>query len=148
MKITDTLKQIIEKYIQFAIDNGYKLTDIDRFNDCEIDKVTLKFIDDDYLEVCIDFLWVSYYICLEKIITSKPFIEAVASGVYNNWKEIIVNMTLSDEEVIETSIWESFYKRDWLKHISRLENRITTEQSIAIRDNKLEEFINNLLPNE
>lgn len=55
-----------------------------------------------------------------ELITSKPFIEAVARGInptMKNW-----------------SMWLNI-EIDW----------ITTKQAIAIRDNKLPEFINNLL---
>jgi hypothetical protein len=64
----------------------------------------------------------TWYKNITDVITSKPFIEAIARGV------------------LETDF-------EWKKELLlEVINIITTKQAIAIRDNKLEEFINNLLP--
>lgn len=131
----------IKEYIQFAINNGYPIYSLWK----EIEKVYKNNMW--FLSVRIVRLYwnmeVRFSISLYELITSKPFIESIARWLYENW--IQINSTwLSIDTIIETSIWESFYKKDWTKYISRLENRITTEQAIAIRDWKLEEFITKL----
>ena len=107
----------IERYIQFAIDNGYREEDFWK----EQENCLWKF---DYLEIDIqlyhiDRFWDEHITIQQNIIaciTSKPFIEAVARGI--NKEEFRI------EVLIE---------------------QITTEQAIAIRDNKLDTFITNLL---
>jgi len=103
----------IKDYIQFAIDNGYKLTV--------------------WKEIRV---WLTTEQVL-KTITSLKFIEAIARGI---WKDLKV---YTDEQT------HVIYRRDkkdrTFIEISTLEDMITHQQSFAIRDNKLQEFINNLL---
>lgn len=93
---------MIEKYIQFATNNGYKhkgeLENIQRYEKCSSEILTYKFI-------------------------KKEFIEAIARGIHKEEKD-------DDWEIIPLSFTEL---------------DITIQQAIAIRDNKLEEFITNLL---
>ena len=117
---------MIEKYIQFAIDNfDSRNWELARW---WINKI--EYIDHNFLihyesiwywvwEDAPTWLWIP----LHTLITSKPFIEAVTIGL--NYQLGYVN----------SRKWAS---QDW----------ITTQQAIAIRDNKLEEFITNLLWNQ
>ena len=123
----ELLKQInedietIERYIQFTIDNGYSKYESDKVEDIRItesDNVCIYWKFNKNWER--EFYFSQNYI---QLITSKPFIEAVARGQYNNDK------------------WEVIF--DYIKD-TLIEN-ITTKQAIAIRDEKLEEFIINLL---
>jgi hypothetical protein len=73
---------------------------------------------------------------LQNIITSKPFIEAIARGILKKFKwdkrsEIYYTGSLLSMDRTYMSIEE-------------LIDDITTEQAIAIRDNELEEYINKL----
>lgn len=135
----------IEKWIQFAIDNWYIITTKTWL---PTDSAGVCWINEED-NVCIEYKRNKstghVFINLYKLITSKEFIEAMARWIYNSW-DIISKDGLIINHIIETSIWESFYKRDWTKYIWRLENRITKEQAIAIRENELEEFIINILP--
>lgn len=116
--------ETIKKYIQFAIDNWYK------WNKKTLVKELRMHITDWLIFKTKDLntLWIW------NIITSKEFIEAVAK-----W--------LMDDEIIVVFMWGK-----WINYmpieIEHLIDDITTYQAIAIRDNKLEEFINNLLTNK
>jgi hypothetical protein len=157
-------KELIERYLQFAIENWY-----DKFKapyNSMIDMINF------------DLKWNHCFPNITEIITSWPFIEAIARGLckdmsisdaiqffywktylddnlkeiphkYSNrtrketeemflkitWKKMS-KMELSDRDVILKAI------REWLLHIEE----ITHNQAIAIRDNKLDEFIQDLLP--
>ena len=133
----------INKYIQFAIDNGYKIDYEYVFSEKKW-HIWETIINKDIIDKVInrDINWTlnfhSHIIKNKSIargsfsvieaITSKPFIEAIAKGKISN--TFIVH-------------WE--IEGDYLDKIS---DKITLSQAIAIRDNKLEEFINSLLPNE
>lgn len=74
--------------------------------------------------------WYSKLVDVEnpiRVITSKNFIEAIAK-----WKR------------------QEAFDKNWciLVPMSELIEQITVSQAIAIRDDTLEEFINNILPNE
>ena len=129
----------IEQYIQLAINNGYwmfedwfELEDyLSYHRDIEEQRYQWKGTEDIALiwlyikEKKIEDFNVWYYPLLQ-IITSKEFIKSVVNGIKKNIK-------LKDN----IQEWEPFSKWyiDWL----------TMKQAIAIRDNKLEEFIINLL---
>ncbi len=71
----------------------------------------------------------------EGYIMSKPFIEAVARGINKEWIKIDCD----------------FIYWGWSMEAScelHTDDKIAFEQAIAIRDNKLEEFITNILPSE
>ena len=99
-----------EKYIQFAIDNGYELINTS-YSWLKVECNRIKYLNKDEIDY--------WYDNLIEVITSEPFIEAIARGVSKKVK-------------YETAL-------EW--HIENL----TIKQAIAIRDNKLEEFIINLL---
>lgn len=126
------MKQI-ERYIQFAIDNGY------------IQNIFWKY--EKIIDLCIwnkqTFIWLlekPWFTAHEtfnniEMFTSKYFIKAVASWIIKSWKK-----SFKLERAWLTNIdWE------WLT-IDTLIQRITIDQAIAIRDDKLEEFIEQLLP--
>ena len=116
---------MIKEYIQFAIDNGYPMVnnfnieDWDCYTDCELPEYSLAVI-----WYIISF-WEYEKTCypLTDIITSKEFIEAVAIG----------------KSKIEWMMRMGLYTK------SEIMEYITIKQARAIRDNKLEEFITNLL---
>lgn len=127
----------IERYIQFAIDNGYEFFLASYVRDIEYkEKVifwrnfpqywTIKIYLLDDCDVPKEKKVTNENYC--NLITSKPFIEAVARGIW------------------EKSEWRN--KESEKIFISVMSDNITTDQAIAIRENKLEEFINNLLPKE
>lgn len=109
-------KEIIEKYIQFAIDNWFKDLDWYKFLwlKYEIDHILWEFETNNW-NYTTQLLWDN----IIEIIMSKEFIEAVARWLKDNWIQ---------KEELSVII-------DWL----------TITQAIAIREWKLEEFINNLL---
>ena len=126
---------MIERYIQFAIDN---------FDNRNWELVLwwinkIEYIDHNWLlhyesiwywtwEDAPTWLWIP----LHTLITSKPFIEAVARGIIRNslWKEAL-------EENIQKAFKHSIFK-------NRVD-KITTQQAIAIRDGDLSTFITNIL---
>ena len=116
----------IEKYIHFAIDNGYN--DKWFWGNIKIECIwnyqwSLKCIKEEgiFQWICIEVSsWKENKIySLYETITSKPFIEAVA-----NW------------------IQKKQTKYKWMLDLM---DEICLNQAIAIRDNKLKEFINNLI---
>ena len=130
----------IEQYIQFAINNGY--------DSLIVEKESFGFFveDKDYIIVENIIEWEFLFeIPILKIITSKPFIEAIARGIikiecdndWYDWTDILI-----DYGNWRKSLYN--FNRDY-EEISVL-NDVTKYQSYAIRDNKLEEFITNLLP--
>lgn len=133
--------KIIEKYIQFAIENWYNW-----FWKFDISN------DNDWLPS--DWIWITFYsldvdyfgyerieaeYILEQLITSKDFIEAIAKWIKKEVEETHWNSLLE---------WCVSMVYRWVRCIEwddALIYDITTQQAIAIRDNKLEEFITNLL---
>ena len=120
----------IKRYIQFAIDNEYDI----RSEDYDIKDGTIYFNDAEDL------------VNIEKIITSKEFIESIARGISKKvWKD-------EYNEMVDRWLLNKWY--DWdvysLKEVNQrlLDTKIhyiTLEQAIAIRDGTLDECINNLL---
>ena len=115
---------MIEKYIQFAIDNGFKW--LDRYKGMPRD---IREFEWEYT-ITIDDDW---FICeanvnLINLITSKPFIEAVARGY------IVSRFTLHDD--LTNSCQQGYY------------DDITERQAMAIRDKTLDKFIEKLLPKQ
>lgn len=123
----------IERLIQFARSNNYKFHDsiLDEYywNEYEF------YIDEN--EIIITYWWECYnWINVIEIITSKPFIEAVA-----RW-------------LLKTKKWNYIYFKDWFeilierykdKWLEKLSTRIARDLWEALLNEKLEEFINNLL---
>ena len=105
----------IKEYIQFALNNKLSLWD-------NKNGIIWKWITFNVWIDSVSFTnasWWSYYINIIQLITSQLFIEAIARGLNPNYE----------------------IDSPWL--YSEI-GRITTEQAIAIRDNKLEEYISNL----
>jgi len=115
----------IKDLIQFAIDNGFNLRNTS-YTDLKIECNRIKYLDKDRCTY--------WYDNLIEIITSKPFIEAIARGLSN-----------------ETNKWMSdFFIKWWLEWAW---DEITTQLAIAIRENSvdnvsLNKFINNFLKND
>ena len=134
-------KEILEKYIQLAIDNGYngwndKIEYISAWN------TMVKLID--------KIGWTKVYDILE-LITSKLFIEAVANWILKtitSWEfKRLLNLpeyTYKSADDKQFLFWE-YFSWDSTVDYKVLIAYITCNQAIAIRDRKLEEFINNLL---
>ncbi len=135
------MKQI-ERYKEFAEENGYNenlaLRDYSYDNWCYVEefKNTLVKVED----------WYNTYFSIKDIITSKPFIEAVARGliemanknnfVWSGWNWMI-------------DFWDGVFL-DVQYHIDNnaeaiLIDELTSIQAIAIRDWRLEKFIESLL---
>lgn len=108
----------IKDYIQFAIDNGYEVN-WDIFMDwvCYYKKFENKLS-----------VWNSLY----ETIISREFIEAIAKGILKRARKIDCPFM----------IWWGNYENCY--NLSEIEE-ITIMQAIAIRDNKLKDFITNLL---
>ena len=122
--------RMIEKYIQFAIDNWYKFWHSKDFILKWIDFYDFK-TQESYnkksehwaiyskmlkYELELSSFFTTCYYPLNDLITSKEFIEAIA-----RW----------------------YKKKDTA--LSFVEDEITIQQAFAIRDNKLENFITNIL---
>ena len=127
----------IENYIQFAINNDFDLWDKAFYSNKSISKIVLNKNQELSYKWKIFYNRVYFYyknnflddellckINLFELITSKEFIEAIARGLEWNWK-----YTLK-------------YENTYLLY------DLTREQALAIRNNKLEEFIDDLLPNK
>ena len=116
----------IEKYIQFAIDNGYNFTDGKYYIHHNYREEERDGNDNPCTDIYYDWYFIFHscadiwcdIVSLEKIITSMPFIRAISLGIYK-WDRVDILMKQVDI--------------------------ITNNQSIAIRDWKLEEFINEIL---
>lgn len=139
---------MIKEYIQFAIDNGYNIwvfsvnSEDSTFVSSTSYKTACEYRDkiqkNEDMKIFVKLKYDSLEIY--KIITSKPFIEAIARGVeYKSWYKIPdVEMSNKRGEKWMTAVWnlqEAIYE-------------ITINQAIAIRDWKLEEFIKDLLSNK
>ena len=121
---------MIKEYIQFAIDN---------FDNRNWELVLwwinkIEYIDHNWLlhyesiwywtwEDAPTWLWIP----LHTLITSKPFIEAVARGVCKTPRNAQMRLACQANKMVDA---------------------ITKKQAVVIRDNKLEEFITNLLWNQ
>lgn len=114
-------KEIIERYIQFAINNWYKDLDWYKFLwlKYEIDHILWEFETANW-KYSLQLLWDS----ILEIITSKKFLEAIARWIYMWNNPVRVKIDNIFNQIIDD---------------------ITTEQSIAIRDKKLEDFILEIL---
>lgn len=110
----------IKDYIQFAIDNGYRNWRCEEWGRFELS--TNRFND-----ICISIPGWNTRVNIETIITSKYFIEKIARG-------------LLDEAKINAFGSETTY--------SELSDMLCALQAIAIRDWKLEEFIEKLFLKE
>lgn len=142
--------KIIENYITFALDNGYRNFEIEYPNMIEI-------TDNSDFEMLFE-------INMYEVITSKPFIEAIARGILkdeklfhkkeketNFWNVVRIEFNHINYKTIR---YEKYFEDTLDFHkISEQDNLkiITCLQAIAIRENSedwvsLEEFITNLLP--
>jgi hypothetical protein len=112
-------KELIEKYLQFAIENWYKWlpkwTTIKEFRFFINEKEVFE-------------TWSLNTLSITDIITSWPFIEAIFRGWYDKY----------DFDKWMRNKFDTY----WWSDI----DKITFAQAIAIRDNKLDEFIKDLLP--
>jgi len=118
---TDRIKQ----YIEFAIENGFNMREY-LLKDWQIKK---------WKEV---WLEATATISDIELITSKPFIEAVARGVWKEapyWKSKWIKVKMRFPWV-----WQLNYEEQ-----DELYEDITHFQAFAIRDNALEDFIDLLL---
>jgi len=144
------MKQI-EKYIQFAIDNGYE--EIDYI--WHINWNNLWHADYDYKEIYWEFVegdseyYKAGFTSIIDIITSRRFIEAITRGVIKKANEN--NFIWSDWKwIFNFSEWVFI---DVQYHIDNstewiLLDELTTQQAIAIRDDKLTEFIETIFDNK
>lgn len=157
-------KTIIEKYINFAIANWYNpftniygekylgvSTEQIRFTNsfwekfCELDD-DIEF--NEVIEIWYNWVWIENNFIW--FITSKEFIEAVMAWIIDKY----CNNNIYDWSTILVKYWDFPYT--WKQYdfgnnnasISSMMYDITIFQALAIRDDKLEEFINNILPNE
>ena len=130
------------EYIQFAIDNGYNFTNGKYYIHHNYREEERDYNDNQSKDVYYDWYFIFHkcadiwcdIVSLEKIITSKPFLEAIARATIDIENEV---KTWVIEDTKENR--ESFY--------NAYLDEITYEQAIAIRDDKLEEFINEILGN-
>lgn len=118
----------IERYIQFAIDNWYEKTLGYGFE--------LSSKNEHNISVYLNSNWIRESYNIVQLITSKPYIEAIAKGLVKkyNW------------QTIDWMFWYWAWEFDDSLNIELEVDEITTNQAIAIRNNTLEEFIENLLP--
>lgn len=124
----------IERYTQFAIDNWYSR--LEQSPEYEVDwywdVIHMEEVDSKY--------WVSKYDSYLPYITSKPFLEAIARGVWNKTpykdrKEHYKNSYKQYKVICNV----------WREDIFWALNVITQLQAIAIRENELDTFITTLL---
>jgi hypothetical protein len=121
--------ETIERYIQFAIDNGYNT----------IHEVTWIVYNTPYSEKVRFLYWREHYNeeHLLELITSKDYIEAIARGIekttisYRSASRVLLDYETHAEMPQDVFI-----------------DLITWRQAIAIRDNELETFITNILPKQ
>ncbi len=118
----------IKEYKQFAVDNWYKFPDftvMENISFCQDENMILLSLIEEWEQLC-DFNTI-------EIITSKSFIEAIARGLNENKKYRIYYWY---------DKWAEVYLKDSID--GRVEE-LTLNQAIVIKDNKLEEFITNLI---
>lgn len=125
-------KEIIEKYIQFAIDNWYKFNVEYNYN--RIVRFEYREAQRDVVFTTNTYFSIFWHI---ELITSKEFIEAVA-----RWLDKVDINSLHWWKIYITRLRWFFI---WNYDSPNLVDTITHKQAIAIRDEKLEEFINNLI---
>lgn len=108
----------IKEYIEFAIDNGYKLSKMPSYSfEIDDDSIVLYHEGECFYEK--DII---------RTITSEPFIEAIARGILDKkWLDTDKNYKI----FLEINI-----------------NEIVTKQAFAIANWELESFITKLLQNE
>lgn len=113
-------KTIIEQYIKFAHTNWFRNNESYSTYWCEIWKwdFTISY----WYTRWTAFIETKYYHFIE-LITSKPFIESIARGIYMWDRKIRVKIDDVFNKIIDN---------------------ITIEQAKAIRDNTLEDYIINL----
>lgn len=90
-----------------------------------------------------EFTWMNIWLSDIDIIyyiTSKPFIEAIAIWLWNISKDTSRKKDYENVYVFHKKVWNK-----WFKNTFWLINYITTEQSLAIRDNELDLFIQKIL---
>ncbi len=121
-------KELIERYLQFAIEH-WKYNDFDWYEfiwlQYEIDHILVKFN--------VNSKEIKQFLCdsIIELITSWPFIEAIVRWIMEEWMDKNFYDTYCDCCYV-LDLWDEF----------------TKYQAIAIRDNKLDEFIKDLLPKE
>ena len=118
----------IKDYISFAIDNEVSIEEMNK--ELKIVRFDFHLYNDVVVFDKNDF---HKFIDITRFITSKPFIEAIARGINK----------IKDKKFLIT--WAHILNDT---DENRLLDIITFDQAIAIRDNKLEEYINNILPND
>lgn len=142
-------KEIIEKYIQIAIDNGFDFekTSKSRYWVCFEKKNNPTLV---YYHSRVD-----YKINLIELMTSQEFIEVVARIIIEHWEEWTLPKNSSKHMKrkwvlyflwgnISNIIWFTECEKD--NAINYIIKWITHNQADAIRDLKLEEFISKLIP--
>ena len=128
---------IIEQYINFSFDNDFKIKTKTWLN---VD--SCKCIWYNKWIVCIKYIrgkskWY-IQINLIQLITSKPFIESITIGVFDN------NDLLNKYSNYYYWDLRYFIDKDLEENLENLSNSICKNQAIAIREEKLEDFIINL----
>ena len=127
----------IKEYIELAIENGFEEADYIWW----ISWNNLWHADHDYSEIYGEFVeggsedYKSGFTSIIDIITTKKFIEAIARGLVIHYGEYKDRLTTNKDKT--ELIMKSYIETEF--------EVITIKQAIAIRDNKLEEFIKNLL---
>jgi len=142
----------IETYIKFAIDNWLDIYD---FN-----KVVVTNIDNNVITLFSNESFTHFEINLIELITSLSFLEAITRGVLKNeklfnkkeretnwWLIVRIDFNHKNYPTIRYEKYPDWEDTFILHKLSSQDNlkTITHLQAIAIRDWKLEEFINNLL---
>ena len=137
------MKQI-EKAIQFAIENGlywrvewynwYYELKFHSTNYLEVSLIDAKVVLMDKKNIRGKYRYSAYNLCW--LIMSKLFIEALARGLHNKWWNTDIH------------IWKNVYEYfDSEEEFEKLQEDICTQQSLAIANNELESFYENLLGN-
>lgn len=93
---------MIKKYIQFAIDNWYKVNKL-YYNNFKVECNRIKYLDKDDCQF--------WYDNLIETITSKEFIEAITKWYYwNNWSQYFEIITQQQARAIRDWKLEEFIK--------------------------------------
>jgi len=125
--------KIIKEYIQFAIDNNFQMPS---WYKIEWNFLIWKKHKTDKNSISIEINKIDIF----RIITSKDFIEAIAKGIYNNIVLKDLNKSIKILKYIDIWLKERYIDNT----INYLEENIILKQALAIRENKLEDFITNL----
>lgn len=128
----NNMKKIEDKYIKFAIKNWRWRWKKGNFievkkNTCGI--LTCRFELNNWLNT-------AYFISFTDVITSHLFLEAIAKGFEKKLKW--------DKEKELYYIWPKASKEKIWYSVEQIEDEITYNQAMAIRDDSMEEFITNL----